>query len=441
MVYRACLVVVPLAALLFVGRPALSDDVQRHTSAFPNENGLSQTLVSTGPLDLTGPFFQSLGTNGRSCASCHQPGESWSITPRNVQQRFNMTQGADPIFRPNDGANCDTADVSTVAARRTAYSLLLNRGLIRVELPVPSDAEFTVANVVNPYGCTDTAKVSVYRRPLPATNLRFLTTVMWDGRESLPGKSLEENLRNQANSANTGHAQGADLSDEVAAQIVDFELSLTSAQIMNRGGKLDEQGARGGPVALSAQPFFVGINDPLGPGVFNPSAFDLFSASPTANNFRKSIARGEALFNTKPIRIQGVNGLNDLVGAPVISGSCTTCHNTPNVGDHSVPLAIDIGINDAERRTPDMPLFLLVNKTTHATVQTMDPGRALITGKWKDIGKTKGPILRALSGRAPYFHNGSAATLNDVVDLYDTRFSIGLTPQEKQDLVNFLGAL
>ena len=98
-------------------------------------------------------------------------------------------------------------------------------------------------------------------------------------------------------------------------------------------------------------------------------------------------------------------------------------------------------MSDPVHRTPDMPLFLLVNKTTHDTIQTIDPGRALITGKWNDIGKTKGPILRGLSGRAPYFHNGSAATLMDAVEFYDTRFSIAFTRQEKDDLVNFLSSL
>jgi cytochrome c peroxidase len=65
----------------------------------------------------------------------------------------------------------------------------------------------------------------------------------------------------------------------------------------------------------------------------------------------------------------------------------------------------------------------------------------MITGRWKDIGKFKGPILRALAARAPYFHNGSAATLEEVVEFYDTRFNIGLTEQEKADLVAFLRAL
>jgi cytochrome c peroxidase len=421
--------------------PAICDDIQKNLYPFPNENGVGQTLVTTGRLETSGPFFQSLGTNGRSCVSCHQPGDSWSVTPRNIRQRFAQTQGTDPIFRPNDGANCPTADISTVTARRAAYSLLLEKGLIRVELPVPSNAEFSVASVVNPYGCTDTQTVSVYRRPLPSANLRFLTTVMWDGRESLPGNNLAQNLLHQANSATTGHAQGVELPLSTRQQIVDFEMSIHAAQIVGQTGRLDERGASGGPVALGIQQFFIGINDPLDPSVvFNPAAFSLFPPG-GGSDARAAIARGQAVFNSKPMMIQGVAGLNDALHMPSIPGTCTTCHNTPNVGNHSVPLAIDIGVSDAARRTPDMPLFLLVNKTTGAAMQTMDPGRALITGKWADIGKTKGPVLRALSGRAPYFHNGSAATLRDVVDFYETRFSIGLTAREKSDLVAFLSSL
>ena len=70
-----------------------------------------------------------------------------------------------------------------------------------------------------------------------------------------------------------------------------------------------------------------------------------------------------------------------------------------------------------------------------------DPGRALISGKCADIGKFKGPILRGLAARAPYFHNGSAATLLDVVDFYNQRFDLGFTDQQKSDLVAFLEAL
>jgi|SRR6516162_8350332 cytochrome c peroxidase len=73
--------------------------------------------------------------------------------------------------------------------------------------------------------------------------------------------------------------------------------------------------------------------------------------------------------------------------------------------------------------------------------QVTDVGRAMISGKCADIGKVKGPVLRGLAARAPYFHNGSAATLSDVVEFYNQRFGIGLTAQQKADLVAFLNAL
>lgn len=74
-------------------------------------------------------------------------------------------------------------------------------------------------------------------------------------------------------------------------------------------------------------------------------------------------------------------------------------------------------------------------------MQVTDPGRAMISGKCQDIGKLKGPILRGLAARPPYFHNGAAATLNDVVNFYDQRFDLNLTQQQKADLVAFLQAL
>ena len=94
-----------------------------------------------------------------------------------------------------------------------------------------------------------------------------------------------------------------------------------------------------------------------------------------------------------------------------------------------------VGLSDASRRTPDMPLYTLRNKTTGSTVQTTDRGRALITGRWKDIGRFKGSTMRALAPRA---HNGSAKHLNEVVRFYDDRFRIGFTDQERDDLVALL---
>ena len=150
---------------------------------FPNPTGLSATFSTNGKIDLDNPFFQDLGTNGRRCVTCHLPDQGWSIAAEKVQALFTVTQGLDPIFRPNDGSNCNhDIDTTTIRGRANAYSLLRNRGLIRVGIDVPADAEFEVTAVQNPYGCNEMTTLSMYRRPLPATNLRALSAVMWDGR-------------------------------------------------------------------------------------------------------------------------------------------------------------------------------------------------------------------------------------------------------------------
>ena len=89
-----------------------------------------------------------------------------------------------------------------------------------------------------------------------------------------------------------------------------------------------------------------------------------------------------------------------------------------------------------------MPLYTLRHTSAQfETVQTTDPGRALITGRWKDVGRFKGPVLRALASRPPYFHNGSAADFAAVGDFYEQRFGISLTEGEHEDLVAFLRTL
>jgi cytochrome c peroxidase len=332
--------------------------------------------------------------------------------------------------------------------------------------------------VNDPYGCntnpltgltgSTTGTVSVYRRPLPAANLGSLSTIMWDGREP--------SLFSQVVSATRIHAQGAVAPTAAQQQqIVSFEgctQALTptlcasipaggvfTAQISDDTGiNLSGTGGNGGPVSLSKElaKFFIGINDPLGlnptGAPFNPRIFDLYSnwRDGRANDRRQAIARGEELFNTTKIDITGVGGLNDALNRPNISGSCGTCHDTPNIGNHSVAGTLNIGIADAGKNSPPaldigkLPVFTIwctSGPRAGQLFEVTDPGRALITGKCADIGKLKGPILRGLAARAPYFHNGSAATLADVVEFYTQRFSVGFTEQQKADLVAFLNSL
>src|SRR5207244_4561005 len=108
----------------------------------PDRSGFLMSLSTTGPVvNTTNPFFRSLGTNGRSCVTCHVPGQAWSIRPADVRRRFDATSGTDPIFRTNDGSNAPNADVSTLNARRRAFSMLLTRGVIGVGMTIQADAE------------------------------------------------------------------------------------------------------------------------------------------------------------------------------------------------------------------------------------------------------------------------------------------------------------
>jgi hypothetical protein len=289
---------------------------------------------------------------------------------------------------------------------------------------------------------------------------------MWDGRESTPPSTekitfatnpsdLLFDLGHQSVDATLGHAQArVPPTTQQQQEIVDFEMGLSTAQAFdNQAGDLNAHGATGGPFNLAHQKFFVGINDPFGGNpfgtAFTPLVFGLFQSWSNLDDedrgaaARAAIARGERLFNSKPIDITGVAGLNEDLGVAHIPGTCGTCHDSPNIGNHSLPVPLNIGVGDTNSPldVSYLPVITLRNKTTNQIVQTTDPGRALITGKWEDIGKVKGPILRGLASRAPYFHNGSAKTLGDAVNFYNSRFNLGLTAQEKADLVAFLNSL
>lgn len=114
--------------------------------------GTIETYNTVGPTETaTQPFFQSLGSNGRACVTCHEPRSAWSVSAASIQQRFDASEGTDPIFRPVDGATCPSADVSTLAAKRVAYNLLLSRGLIRIFLPLPAPRDFAITAISDPW--------------------------------------------------------------------------------------------------------------------------------------------------------------------------------------------------------------------------------------------------------------------------------------------------
>ena len=485
------------ALLCIVAAAAAASD---GSSIYSDAAGALQVINTNGRTDTNGAFFQSLGTNGRSCSTCHLADQAMSMSPPQIRARFAQTQGRDPLFAAVDGANCPNGEASDAAA----HSLLLSHGLIRIALTVPTNAQFSVTVVHDPYGCALVAgpnglTLSTYRRPLPAANLGFLSTIMFDGRESPAGATtalgtlstfpanLNRDLSQQAIDATMGHAQAASQpTAEQVNDIVSFEMGLFTAQVYDRSaGDLHARGALGGARYLvqEREAYYPGINDVLGADpkglAFDDTSMTLFAAWENGGNpqdyergdqerreARSDIAAGEALFNTAPLTISAVRGLNDnaALGNPVsFQGTCTSCHDTPNVGNHSLPLPLDIGTGHtpragletdpniqhaiAELNEPDLPVFLVSGcKTPFSAGQpvsfyTTDLGKGMITGLCSDVNRIKGPILRGLAGRAPYFHNGAAATLLQAVNFYNQRFSMNLSEEQKRQLVAFLNSL
>jgi cytochrome c peroxidase len=460
--------------------------LQLVADAFSNPTGVSRIAsVNGAAIDENNPFFQNLGANGRACVNCHQPSAAMGITPRQIQQVFSATQGLDPLFRLNDGANGPNAPVATLAQRQAAYSLLLSKGLIRIPINLPANRDFDVRVVLDPYAgtganpplnqtvpSTATSVLSFYRRPLLSANTRFISAVMWDGREqtvnAVPTNPRDTdnsgiqafqsnapvriNMLTQSNNATLGHAEGIDpLTDAQRAAIVDFQMNLVVAQERdNVAGALNAAGATGGPQALRTQPTFFGINDSHGGNpfgtAFNPRAMTMFNAwaglsGSVQNDRRAAIARGQNIFNTKPIRIQNVRGVNDVLGVALLNGTCTTCHTHPNVGNHTDILPLDLGISSPAEGDNVLPVFKVTQRGTGLSEETTDLGRAMISGRYADLNKQKGPTLRGLSARAPYFHNGAADNLGELIRFYDRRFGIGFQAQEISDLQAFLEAL
>src|SRR5262245_53971334 len=251
-----------------------------------NPDGKAATFSAQGSVDLTGEYFQAQGANGRSCASCHLPEEAWSITPSTLQHLFDQTDGLHPVFNLLD-ANNPNMDVSTTEARLAAYSMLLSRGVFRRGGAPRPNSEWELIAADDPHGFANLNRLVHWRRVMPTINFALgSATVNWDGGNTV-GADIHAGLVNQANRNVTGAQQGPPAPAEVIENIVNFESSLFTAQLIVPGaGRLDSDGARGGPEALSNMPKVAG-------------RFDLFDAWAGHGNPRRAqIARGQELFNT-----------------------------------------------------------------------------------------------------------------------------------------------
>ncbi len=440
-----------LFTLLILAVPGCSAGVGRESVAIttqplepaPDEAGIAESFHTSGAIDRTNPFFQVFGTNGRTCATCHDARTAWTMTPALARELFEESDGRAPLFRLLDETVRPDADISTREARRDAFKMLLKKGLTRFSRSINPTAEFEVVAVDDPYGWSTPAAFSNFRRIISTSNEAHQSSVLWTGGPA----DVRTNLAGLMVGATKFHGETTfTVPPALAAAGADFLMGLSFAQSVDRrAGALDVAGATGGPANLSAEPFYLGINALGGDSVtgvpFNNVSFDVYDLWETSTlKGRQRIGLGEHAFYTIDVPITGVPGINDALGQAVVHGHCTTCHNTPNIGSHSEFRMIDLGLTGPDRRSSDLPLVTLRNKTTGETRQTTDVGRALGTGLWADIGKFKVPTLRGVGARAPYFHDGSADSLEDVLDFYEKRFGVDFQGQ-RREIIAFLQAL
>jgi cytochrome c peroxidase len=378
----------------------------------PDPAGFAASSHGAGYVDLSNNFFTPQGTNGRDCGTCHAPEDGWSIKPSSVALKFLLTGGTDPLFVNNLDTDRPTSDMSTIEARWNATTMLRQGKFTRKVAP-PAVRDYDVIAASDPFGVGTTASLWFFRRPLPTANFRS-HTVMWDGANTV-GTVLRDGLIKQARGNVTGAQQGAPAPDEIIFDMVDYEAGLSHAQLIGHGvGRLDSDGARGGPVAASAQPLVDG-------------RFDLYDAwQRTTSPQRRQIWRGQEIFN-------GVNAAN--------GRSCRGCHSAANNGQNVNGALFDVGVSRPELAHADMAVYTFRRISDGVTVQSTDPGRGIRSGKFADLNRFKTPNLRGLASRAPYFHNGIADSLAGVVAHYEAALGFVFTAAERADLVAFLNAL
>ncbi|HXP86756.1 MAG TPA: hypothetical protein VN841_18640 [Bryobacteraceae bacterium] len=454
--------------------------------AFDSVEGTLGVLNASGPVNTDNhPFFTPLGTNGRACVNCHQPTYAMSVSAAGLQERWRLTDGKDPVFAAFDGSNCP----GLPQEKESSHSLLLKRGLFRIPLAwpprnadgSPKPVEFTIEVVRDPTGCNTSAEyglksaqptISVYRRPRPAANLKYVMSggqpiVLKTGTladidpdtgkpvgMNLMSDAREPSLKTQALSAILGHEQAkAAPSPQQIEKIVEYESQVYAAQSAHIfGGPLAVEGGRAalGPAALRDRRAGV-----LGDNDYDP-VFGLFAAWKGTDYYRASVARGADLFMFRQFWLRDAAHINSIGLGNPLKRTCATCHNAQMSGQDLSAGWVDVGTTNYPTwtepatfaETSELPVFKITcarDADPHPylgrVIYTTDPGRALISGRCADVGSIVMQQLRGLSARAPYFANGSAKTLREVVDFYDRRFDMKLTDAEKEDLINFLGAL
>jgi len=353
---------------------------------------------------------KALGGNGRSCADCHMPSQDFQLSPAAARARFEALlakrefnkNADDPLFRP-----VDADDFRVNGENAGDFSNLVDNGLVRVTLPLPPNVRLIDPITGQP---TDETTTDLFRAVMPVMNVAITgpdgVAPIWPPAPRVPILGVDPNGPNR---------QGGYQHDA-------------------RFATLQEQ-ARGALIAhaqVSVEPP-VDMLDDL--AAFQQTVF----SSPGVERLAEAIVSGSTPFPDPDPELTEL----EQQGKAVFNRACATCHGgslhpsgstpeaaivRPIVRYHNIQTACPRPATDGYL---PCPARLARNARTYqitlanGTMQiftTSDPGRLLLTGQIADLGVMDVTQLRGISRTAPYFHNNSAATLEEVLDHYDAFF-------------------
>ena len=356
--------------------------------------------------------LRRLGGNGRSCADCHMPSIGFQLSPAAARARFDALQrrlarhddADDPLFRP-----IDADDFRINGENAHDYSNLVDNGLIRVTMPLPLNVKLLDPVTGLP---SDETSVDLWRAVMPVFNVAITgpdgVLPIWPpGAPRPPIMGQDPNgpnrqggyqhdarfgtLQEQARGALIAHAQ---VTVEPPARMLDDLAAFQQTLFSSHRVKLLADEILSGSTTFS---------DP----------------DPHLNELEQ---QGKVVFNRACAQCHG--------GTLHPSGSTAeTAFTRPIVRYHNIQTACPHPATDGyapcpERLARNARTYRITRADgTFQFVTTSDPGRLLLTGQPADLGVMDVTQLRGISRTAPYFHNNSAATLEEMLDHYNAFFA------------------
>ena len=347
--------------------------------------------------------------NGRACADCHMPTDSFQLSPASVEARFEILQlrrrgnpnADDPLFRP-----IDADDFRTNGDAASDFSNLRQNGLVRITLPLPPNISLIdpATNAVSSETFVDVWRMVPTVHDVSLTGPDASIPVWARDPNPTGGYQLDARittLQEQAAGALVNHAQIPQAPQGLLDDLASFQRTLFT----NHRVRALADAVRAGAAALP---------DP----------------DPRLDELEQ---QGKAVFARACGQCHGGPGQSTPV-SPVNRFS-TISSQCPRPVDTVTPARFAFAACSPRlarnARTYEIVLSLptqgpagVIPAGTKVRRTSSDPGRALLTGfvggpgPFDDWDKFDVPGLRGLPATGPYFHNNSAATLEDVVDHY-----------------------